>query len=102
MEAGVSPFGTSHYLGAAFVYFAIGRPAVVIAILIERASFMPQIPPSLSEIDKLGDHTGVKTGESMKARSVGVLSSSSNGLPVKKLGFSLVQNTHHNSHPCTR
>ena len=38
--------GTSHYLGAAFVYFAIGRPAVVIAILIERASFMPQIPPS--------------------------------------------------------
>ena len=39
--------GTSHYLGAAFVYFAIGRPAVVIAILIERASFMPEIPPSL-------------------------------------------------------
>ena len=38
--------GTSHYLGAAFVYFAIGRPAVVIAILIERAGFMPQIPPS--------------------------------------------------------
>ena len=42
---------TSHYLGAAFVYFAIGRPAVVIAILIERASFMPQIPQSLLEIN---------------------------------------------------
>ena len=42
---------TSHYLGAAFVYFAIGRPAVVIAILIERAGFMPQIPPSLSKIN---------------------------------------------------
>ena len=42
---------TSHYLGSAFVYFAIGRPAVVIAILIERAGFMPQIPLSLSEIN---------------------------------------------------
>ena len=47
---------------------------------------------SLSEINWGTTPDGVKTGESMKARSVApscFLSSLSNGLPVKKLGFSL-------------